>query len=66
MIREATPDDFDLLKHLFRANELRVKGILEHGTRYWVACNDATFVGAIGLELGTPCALLRSAVVSPT
>lgn len=66
MIREAIPGDLDSLKHLLQANELRAEGILEDRTRYWVACKDSEFIGAIGLELGTQCALLRSAVVVPT
>ena len=64
MIREATPDDFESLKHLLESNHLRSENILESRTRYWVACKEPEVIGAMGLELGERCALLRSAVVS--
>ncbi|HYP12487.1 MAG TPA: GNAT family N-acetyltransferase [Bryobacteraceae bacterium] len=66
MIREAILSDLDCLEQLLHANHLRAEGILEDQTRYWVACKDSAIIGAIGVELGTECALLRSAVVVPT
>src|SRR3954447_16889968 len=66
MIREATLGDFDSVKHLLEENDLRAEGILQPGTRYWVACERSRIIGAIGLELGANCALLRSAVVVRT
>jgi N-acetylglutamate synthase-like GNAT family acetyltransferase len=65
MIREAIASDFDSLKRLLEVNDLRAEGILAHRTRYWLACRDSELIGAIGLELGARCALLRSAVVVP-
>jgi N-acetylglutamate synthase-like GNAT family acetyltransferase len=65
MLREATTYDLHRIAQLLQASGLRTEGILEENTRYWLACNGPDLIGAIGLELGPTCALLRSAFVSP-
>ena len=64
-IREATPIDIHEIRNLLRKHDLRTEGVLEPGTRYWVALNDEGIVGAIGLEPGDTSVLLRSAIVHP-
>jgi N-acetylglutamate synthase-like GNAT family acetyltransferase len=51
---------------LLQTNDLRTEGVLQDRTCYWVAENGAALVGAIGLEPGDDCVLLRSAIVVPS
>jgi N-acetylglutamate synthase-like GNAT family acetyltransferase len=64
VIRQATSNDLDSIIELLRTGDLRTEGIMDNHTLYWVAKNGPDLIGAIGLELGGTCALLRSAVVS--
>jgi N-acetylglutamate synthase-like GNAT family acetyltransferase len=65
MIREAEANDVHAIGSLLRQHDLRTEGVLETGTRYWVAEKGLRVVGAIGLELGDTSVLLRSAIVDP-
>lgn len=64
-IREAKANDIHAIGSLLREHDLRTEGVLETGTRYWVAEECVRVVGAIGLELGDASVLLRSAIVDP-
>jgi len=63
VIRPATSSDLTAIVALLQSDDLRTEGILENATRYWIAEDGPKLVGAIGLELGDKCALLRSAIV---
>ena len=62
-IREAKDDDNLMICNLLRQHDLRPEGVLESGTKYWVAEEGVDLIGAIGLELGQASVLLRSAIV---
>jgi N-acetylglutamate synthase-like GNAT family acetyltransferase len=64
VIRQATTSDVAAIIALLQTDDLRTEGILEHLTRYWVAEDGPRLIGAIGLELGDTCVLLRSAIVT--
>jgi N-acetylglutamate synthase-like GNAT family acetyltransferase len=66
VIRQATTNDLDSIIELLRTGDLRTEGIMDNHTVYWIAENGPDLIGAIGLELGGTCALLRSAVVAAT
>lgn len=66
VIRRAVITDTAPIIALLRTDDLRTEGILEDGTRYWVAEKGPALLGAIGLELGQTSVLLRSAIVAPT
>lgn len=63
VIRQATTTDASSILSLLQTEGLRTEGVLEAGTRYWIAGEGPGLVGAIGLELGEMCVLLRSAIV---
>jgi N-acetylglutamate synthase-like GNAT family acetyltransferase len=63
VIRRARTSDAAAIVALLRTDDLRTEGVLEDRTCYWVAENGPTLIGAIGLELGDSCVLLRSAIV---
>ena len=65
-IRPALAADLSAITGLLAASDLRTEGILADNTRYWIASDGMERpIGAIGVELGQTCALLRSAVVTP-
>ena len=63
VIRAAVLSDVTSISALLRSDGMRTEGVLERSTRYWVADDEVRLVGAIGLELGHGCVLLRSAIV---
>jgi N-acetylglutamate synthase-like GNAT family acetyltransferase len=64
-IREAQACDAQAITTLLRNHDLRTEGVLEIGTKYWIAEEGPQIVAAIGLELGDTSVLLRSAIVAP-
>jgi len=62
-MRPAHRDDLDAVATLLRANDLPVEGLPADLAAFLVAESAGQLVGAIGLELYGPDALLRSAVV---
>ena len=65
-IREATQNDLPLLLDLLRQCDLVTEGVLQSGTRYWVAESDVQqLIGLAGLEFGQDAVLLRSVGVHP-
>ena len=64
-IRRATPADAGAIESLVRDAELVLPGVSEHLRSFLIAERQERPVGAIGLELRGPSALLRSAVVTP-
>src|SRR5438045_3021742 len=64
VIRAAVLSDLTSISALLRSDGMRTEGVLESSTRYWVAEDGLRVVGAIGLELGDGCVLLRSAIVA--
>ncbi len=64
-VRTATTADHMAVLELLNAAALPVAGVPPTLTDFWVAVDHGQTVGAIGLELYGPDALLRSAVVDP-
>lgn len=64
-VRRAAPLDLAAVLDLLREAGLSLPGVEEHFANFSVALRGNTVVGAIGLELRGPHALLRSAVVAP-
>lgn len=63
--RPAASADLKPVLDLLRAHQLDLSGVRESFDRFVVAEDDAGLVGAIGLEVHPPFALLRSAAVVP-
>jgi amino-acid N-acetyltransferase len=63
-IRRATARDGEMVRGLLTGAGLPLAGITPGLEHFLVAHRDGVIVGAIGLELYPPLALLRSAVVS--
>lgn len=63
-IRRATGRDGEAVRTLLKEAGLPVPGLTERLEHFLVAVREERVVGAIGLELYPPLALLRSAVVS--
>jgi N-acetylglutamate synthase-like GNAT family acetyltransferase len=64
-IREATSADAAVLGAILAEAGLSSHGVLDPGTRYWLAQRRDEAIGVVGLELGAGAALLRSAAVRP-
>ncbi|MDH4068847.1 MAG: arsenic resistance N-acetyltransferase ArsN2 [Ignavibacteria bacterium] len=62
-VRPALDHDLDVVCHLLTRNELPVLGVKEHLRDFFVAEEDGSVIGAIGLERYEETGLLRSAVV---
>ncbi len=65
-IRRATASDAEQIRALLSANTLPLDGLTPAMEHFLVAADRDIIIGAIGLELYPPLALLRSAVVSTT
>lgn len=65
-IRRATAADAEQVRTLLTANALPLEGLTPGLEHFLVAHDRDVIVGAIGLELYPPLALLRSAVVTET
>ena len=63
-VRPARRDDLPSVSSLLHSADLPTLGVAEHFGMYLVAEGAAGIVGAIGLEVYGPTALLRSAVVT--
>ncbi|MCC6398583.1 MAG: GNAT family N-acetyltransferase, partial [Bacteroidetes bacterium] len=63
-IRRATAADAEQVRTLLTANALPLEGLTPDLAHFLVAHDRNVIVGAIGLELYPPLALLRSAVVT--
>ena len=62
-VRPGTPREFGAVKRLLVANKLPVDGVPESLQNFLVAFDGQKVIGAIGLEVYSDSALLRSAVV---
>jgi N-acetylglutamate synthase-like GNAT family acetyltransferase len=63
-IREASAADVPALVALLQDEHMRTEGVLDFGTRYWLAeTPDSATVGLIGVEYAIGAALVRSALV---
>ena len=62
-LRPAGPGDLPAIERLLKSHQLPTVGIREGSVDIFVAVDDGEVVGAVGLELRSPYALLRSAVV---
>ncbi|HEY1951426.1 MAG TPA: arsenic resistance N-acetyltransferase ArsN2 [Gemmatimonadaceae bacterium] len=63
-LRNAEQSDLAAVENLLASNDLPLEGVRENFSRFVVAEEDGSIVGAIGLEVFDSAALLRSAVVS--
>lgn len=66
LIRSANPEDSAAIVALLAAAELRTEDVLAPGVNFWIAQEDQTYLGCIGLEqpaTANGCALLRSTCV---
>ncbi|MEW6399990.1 MAG: arsenic resistance N-acetyltransferase ArsN2, partial [Bacillota bacterium] len=66
-VREAQPEDIDLVLRILDAARLPTAGVAEHLPSFLLACTpDGNVVGVVGLERYHSSALLRSLVVLPS